>query len=57
MDSVDRKNDTIIPEREKWLWENKEALSAVKEGLEQSSRGETQFLGRFAQYAVGEIKD
>lgn len=63
--SVDRKSDgtliltpvAIIPERELWIWKNKEALAAVKEGLEQSARGETTSLGSFAQYADLEIDD
>ena len=47
----------IIPKRELWLWENKEALAAVKEGLEQSARGETKYIGSFAQYAEDEVDD
>ncbi len=65
MFSVNRRKDgsvvlvpvTMIPEREKWLWDNHEALGAVKEGLEQSARGETKFLGSFSQYAEDEIED
>lgn len=63
--SVDRKSDgtlvltpvAIIPERELWIWKNKEALGAVKEGLEQLARGEGVSLGSFAQYADVEIED
>lgn len=33
-----------IPARERWLWENKKALSAVRRGLEQSAKGETKPL-------------
>jgi hypothetical protein len=29
-----------IPARERWLWENKEALAMVRRGLEQSAAGE-----------------
>jgi hypothetical protein len=47
----------IIPKRELWLWENKEALAAVKEGLEQSARGEGKYIGSFAQYANDEVED
>lgn len=30
----------VIPKRELWLWQNPEALDAVREGLRQSARGE-----------------
>ena len=63
--SIERKSDgtliltpvAIIPEKELWIWKNKEALAAVKEGLEQSAKGETVSLGSFAQYADLEIED
>ena len=35
---------------EEWLFENKEALSSVKKGMEQSSRKETVYKGSFAKY-------
>lgn len=35
---------------EKWLFENEEAFSSVKKGLEQSSRKETLYKGSFAKY-------
>ncbi len=38
-------------EREKWLYNNPEALAAVQEGIRQSAAGETAPFGSFAQYA------
>jgi hypothetical protein len=40
-----------VPADEAWLWENKAALAAVREGLAQSGRGEVHDLGSFAKYA------
>lgn len=44
-----------IPAREKWLFENPTALSAVREGLEQSAQGKVRMRGSFAQFANDEI--
>lgn len=44
-----------IPAREKWLFENKSALTAVREGLEQSAQGKVRTRGSFAQFANEEI--
>ncbi len=41
----------VFHEQEAWLFKNPEALAAVKEGLEQSARGETHDLGDFTQFA------
>lgn len=41
---------TEIPAREKWLFDNPVALSAVKVGLDQAAAGKTRALGSFAQY-------
>lgn len=42
--------EIAIPANEVWLYKNKEALEAVKEGLEQSSSGKTKKRGSFAKY-------
>lgn len=46
---------TEIPAREKWLFDNKAALGAVKVGLEQAAAGQTRALGSFARYADEDI--
>lgn len=40
-----------IPDCEKWLFANKEALSSVLHGIEQSGKGEVKFLGSYEKYA------
>jgi hypothetical protein len=40
-----------IPAEERWLWENKEALKAVKQGLADAKAGRMVSLGSFAKYA------
>lgn len=37
-----------IPAREKWLFDNPEALAAVKRGLQESHAGQTLSLGDFS---------
>ncbi|MEZ5691969.1 MAG: hypothetical protein R3D71_09955 [Rickettsiales bacterium] len=55
--SVDRENRIIldpyteIPAREAWIFGNKEALSSVLRGIDQSQQGQTQSLGSFKGYA------
>ena len=44
-----------IPAREKWLFENQSALTAVREGLEQSKLGKVHTRGSFAKFANDEI--
>ncbi len=39
-----------IPFHEKWLFENKEALSRVKTGLKESSKNQLKDRGSFAKY-------
>ena len=44
------------PTKEKWLHENPQALTAVREGLSQSSQGEVKSRGSFARFANEEIE-
>jgi hypothetical protein len=44
-----------VPAREKWLFENKSALTAVREGLDQSAQGRVRPRGSFARYAKDKI--
>ena len=41
-----------IPAKEKWLFDNKVALSKVKQGLEDSAAGRIKSRGSFAKYTV-----
>ena len=41
----------LIPKRELWLWQNPEALAAVRRGIEQSRKGQTRSLGSFTEFA------
>lgn len=42
--------EVAIPVSEAWLYKNKEALEAVKTGLEQSANGQIKKRGSFAKY-------
>ncbi|MBE9122181.1 hypothetical protein IQ269_15560 [Tychonema sp. LEGE 07199] len=42
---------TNIPDREQWLWQNPQALAAVKCGVAQAAKGEVHNLGDFSEYA------
>lgn len=44
-----------IPAREKWLFDNKNSLNAVREGLSQAGEGRTLSRGSFAGFANEEI--
>ncbi|MDF5724026.1 MAG: hypothetical protein PUP91_26890 [Rhizonema sp. PD37] len=46
-----------VPEEQRWLWENPEALGMVLRGIEQAGKAEVHDLGSFAQYADLEIDD
>lgn len=46
---------TEIPASEKWLFDNKPALAAVKKGLSQAAAGRIKSLGSFARFANDEI--
>lgn len=39
-----------IPERERWLYKNPEALAMVEQGLREYGEGKIVSLGSFAQY-------
>ncbi len=46
---------TEIPASEKWLFDNKPALAAVKKGLGQAAEGRMKSRGSFAKFANDEI--
>ena len=46
-----------VPERELWLYANKEALALFREGLEQAKCGEVVRGLDFSEYADDDIKD
>ena len=46
---------TEIPASEKWLFDNKPALAAVKEGLGQAAQGRVKPHGSFTKFANDEI--
>lgn len=46
---------TEIPASEKWLFDNKPALTAVKKGLSQAAAGRLKSRGSFAQFANEEV--
>ncbi|MFC1771562.1 hypothetical protein ACFLZV_06730 [Candidatus Margulisiibacteriota bacterium] len=39
-----------IPAKEKWLYENKEAMKKVKRGIEQAEKGKMRSRGKFSKY-------
>lgn len=46
-----------IPEEQRWLWQNPEALGMVLQGLQEAAEGKGRYIGSFAQYADLEIDD
>lgn len=46
-----------IPAREQWVWERPELVASIRRGMEQAARGETHYLGSFAEYAADEDED
>lgn len=44
-----------IPAREKWVFENKAVVDAVRDGLVQAAEGKTVSRGSFARFANEEI--
>jgi hypothetical protein len=40
----------LIPESEKWLYDNPTALASVRKGLADAAAGRTVYLGSFAKY-------
>ncbi|HMN70109.1 MAG TPA: hypothetical protein PKC28_16335 [Bdellovibrionales bacterium] len=46
-----------IPAREKWLYENPQALASVRRGLADSKTGRTKSIGSFFKYAKEDGED
>jgi hypothetical protein len=46
----------FVPEREAWLYENRDAIAQVRAGLTDASEGRVREAGSFAEYADTEIE-
>lgn len=46
-----------IPAREKWLYDNPDALKSVRRGLSDAKAGKTKSIGSFAKYAKKDDED
>ena len=46
-----------IPARERWVWERPELIASIRQGMEQAARGETHYLGSFAEYLDSDAED
>ena len=46
-----------IPAREKWLFNNKSALTSVRKGIKEAQDGKIKSLGSFGKYATDEKED
>lgn len=40
---------TPVPERERWLWLNREAHASVRSGIREAAEGRVRYLGSFAK--------
>jgi hypothetical protein len=49
--SVVPKSAESVPESERWLYRNPEALASVRRGLEDAAAGRTKSIGSFARFA------
>lgn len=51
--------DPVVPvsAQELWLWNNPDAISAVRQGMQQAKEEDLHDLGSFSQYADLEVED